>query len=549
MRGAQITLVSLYLGASTFGGGCVRYYAGQGYGSTWRGTTQVSSQTTVQASLHTAGAEPVVAVPASGAGSDVIVVDEGWSPIRGWGDGMGTGAGMGTVSGMGADSAPAFARVAAHGGGGVGLGGLVGGGVPVSGGLARLDALGPLGGGVLEGGVTLYADAHVSVRAALAHDALPATGGQTSVVLEVTGLAPPATIAPLRVHLVIDASTSMRGGWDDVKEAALAVVDRLRPQDELQIVVYGTTASEALPPVAVADGRRARGVIRGLTCGGRTNIESGLRLAYGALRPAGRSLVVVISDGVPQGGLSAADELGALAAQAHAEAGAVTLAIGLGTEFHTGILSALGAMGGGDFRIAPRAGELRALLEAELTRRRAIVASGLEAVVVPAAGVTLGADATLALGAVVAGQARTFVVPVTTSHAGTLVNVRVQLTDVRGRPLALEAALSLSPGAMAVPQGAMGAVLDAMLAEALRAAGQRIENGDGEGAASLLRANAEQARSVLAVRPIPALAARVEATERVADVLPGLVAEASWGERRRVGAAFVEWSFGLAPPG
>ena len=95
----------------------------------------------------------------------------------------------------------------------------------------------PLGVASLDGAATLYADAHVRVRASLAHDALPASGGETDVVLEVTGLAPPPVVPPLRVHLVIDASTSMERAWDDVKDAALEVVARLRAVDELQIVI------------------------------------------------------------------------------------------------------------------------------------------------------------------------------------------------------------------------------------------------------------------------------------------------------------------------
>jgi len=407
----------------------------------------------------------------------------------------------------------------------------------------RLADLAPLGESSLEGATTLYADANVRIRASLAHDALPASGGSTDLVLEVTGLAPPAVVPPLRVHLVIDASTSMERAWDDVKDAALEVVGRLRAQDELQVVVYGTGATEALAPIAVGDGARARAVIRGLRYGGRTNIESGLRLAYRAVRPAGRSLVVVISDGVPQGGLSGAAELGGLAAQAHANAGAVTLAIGLGSEFHTGILSALGAQGGGDFRIAPRSSELSALLSAEIARHGAIVASGLEASVQPSPGVTISGAGTAHAGVIVAGETRTFVVPLTASHAGTLAHVRVEFTDARGRPLELEAALSLAPGATAVPRGAIGAVLDLSLGLALREAGRLIENGDGAGASAMLRAHVEEARAVALARGDARLAHRAEVALDIASVLPELVASASWGERRRAGAAFAETSF------
>ncbi|MBN8612393.1 MAG: VWA domain-containing protein [Deltaproteobacteria bacterium] len=382
----------MFVGLALSSGGCVRYYAGVGHGATWPGSGP-TSQGYAQAST------PVT--QASSSATPPVVVVNSWSPGAGWStppiveaSASATATASVGSSGAGEPSAGGSIEVVAS------LGGLCGPGAPIEGGIARLGDLSSLGAHALETTPPLYADAHVRVRASLAHDALPASGGASSVVVSVEGLAPPAIVPPLRVHLVIDASTSMEGAWDDVKTAALAVVRRLRPQDELQIVVYGTGATEALAPLAIGDGSRARAVIAGLRFGGRTHIESGLRLAYGSCRDAGRSLVIVISDGVPQGGLSSPDELGALAAQANADDGAVTLAIGLGTEFHTGILAAIGEQGGGELRLAPRSGELATLLERELAARGAIVASSLAGSVTPTPGVVIAGEARFGAGAI-----------------------------------------------------------------------------------------------------------------------------------------------------
>ncbi len=526
-------------------GGCVRYYAGAGYASTWtRPTTQGYA----------------TATPAT---PPVVVLQTGWDANVSAPTTLATleTNSTATASSSAAMSAPSIAgggsctgicasegaSLSASAGGSIevvpSLGGLCGPGAPIEGGVARLGDLDALASLALDASAPLYADANVRVRASLAHDALPARGGESSVVVSVEGLAPPAIVPPLRVHLVIDASTSMEGAWDDVKRAALAVVRRLRPEDELQIVVYGTDAREALAPIAIGDGSRARGVISTLRFGGRTNIESGLRLAYGACRDAGRSLVIVVSDGVPQGGLSTADELGALAAQANLDDGAVTLAIGLGTEFHTGILAALGSEGGGELRIAPRSSELAALLQRELAARGAIVASGIHGSVIAAPGVTIEGSGSLGLGALTAGQTQTFVVPITTTHAGSIAHVRLSFVDASGQSHELEASLSLAQGATAVARGSMGAVLDLSLATALREAGRLIENGEGTGAAAVLRAHVAEAEASLAVRPDPALARRDAAVLRIAAALPSLVTEASWGARRQAGASFVERAF------
>ena len=517
--------------------GCVRYYAGSTYASSWSGPS----------------APPSIAGYANGAASSTLATQTTTPPVIVVGNetqllSEGTMSVAGSSGGMAAaTSADVSGRIASTGTLQVGLFGLCQAGVAAEGGVARLSALGPIE--VAWTTPPLYADAHLSVHASLAHDALPAAGGETQVVVVVEGLAPPAVRPPLRVHLVIDASQSMRGGWGDVLDAAHAVVRRLRPQDELQIVVYGTEAREALAPMPIGDGARARQVISGLRFGGRTNIEAGLRLAYGRVQSGGRSLVILVSDGVPQGGLSMPEELGALAAEANAQAGAITLSVGLGTEFHTGVLSTLAAQGGGDFRIAPRSSELRALLEQEIEARGGVVATDLVTHIEAAQGVTLTGESAFRLGAVAAGEARSFVIPARVSRPGNVAQVSLRFTDATGRPIVIEGALELAAAPQAMAQGAMTATLDAGLADALVVCGQAIENGDGGAARAALEAHVGVVQAVLASRSnLPAAAAlraRNEAALRIAATLPGLVAEASWGERRRTGAAFAEWSFSL----
>ena len=120
----------------------------------------------------------------------------------------------------------------------VGVGVTVGGcACSIDGQLAALSRLVPLAGADLGAGALSLSDASVSVELAPGHDALGPTGGPTSIAIRVRGGVPPAAPPPLRVHLVIDASTSMRSRWDDVKDAALALGGLLLSEDELQIVV------------------------------------------------------------------------------------------------------------------------------------------------------------------------------------------------------------------------------------------------------------------------------------------------------------------------
>jgi len=541
----------------------MRYYAGDAYGSSWNGPAAPPpvagyANGSATATLAAGATPPVVVLGAeTNVGADGTLIVAG-ATSGGATSSSGTlqtatatspsiSASTATSNATGGVTLDVPGRMASTGSLHIGLFGIASGGVQVSGGLARLGDLRPIT--VPWSTPALYADAHIAVHASLAHDALPAAGGETQVVVEVAGLAPPSVRPPLRVHLVLDASQSMRGGWGDVLDAAHAVVARLRPQDELQIVVYGTDATEALAPTPIGDGSRARTVISRLQFGGRTNIEAGLRLAYGRVQTGGRSLVILVSDGVPQGGLSTPDELGSLAAEANARAGAITLSVGLGTEFHTGVLSTLAQQGGGDFRIAPRSSELRVLLETELQARGGVVATDLVTNVQAAQGVTLNGDASFRLGALAAGETRTFVVPATVSHTDNIAHISLRFNDVNGRPIVVEGALDVASAPRALAQGAMTATLDAGLADALVVCGQAIENGDGASASAALETYVSEVQAVIASRPDMAAAAalrtRNEAALRIAAALPELVTGASWGERRRTGAAFVEWSFSL----
>jgi hypothetical protein len=541
-------------------GGCVRYYAGatwsasrimtEGYSAggaprvvVAEGTVWVSGSsmaTPVSMGSAVAGLEVASSVGAPGAGAASSIEIE--ASTAGAGAANGSAANDSAANDSAANDSVLTDAVSRTLREGLvpSLGGLCGAGAPGDGGIARLADLHALPSPTAAH--TLYADANVRVSAALAHDALPAEGSATGVVIEVEGRAPPAAVAPLRVHLVLDASTSMEGSWEDTRAAALAVVQQLRRVDELQIVVYGTGAQEILAPAPLGSGHAAREAIRTMRFGGRTNIEAGLRLAYGACRPAGRSLVILVSDGVPQGGLSGAQELGALAAAAQASTGAVTLAIGLGMEFHTGILTAIGEGGGGELLLAPRSGDLSLLLERALRARGAVVASELDATVTALPGATLRGESHLHHGALAAGETRSFVVPMEATRTGPLARVRVSFVLADGRPHELEATLSLGEAHAPVATGALGAMLDLGLAEALRAAGQHIENGQGPAAASALRAHVALA-AASAPAPDAALASRNAAVLRIADALPLLVAEASWGARRQAGASFAARSF------
>ncbi|WP_236516789.1 vWA domain-containing protein [Sandaracinus amylolyticus] len=466
------------------------------------------------------------------------------------------------ASSVAASDASATASASAGGiaitGQGRGLLAIANEGVTIDGAIAALGLLGPLAGSSFDASTRVGGDGSITIDASLAHDALPRAGGQTSVVVRVAGGAAPSRVPPLRVHLVIDASTSMQSTWGQLQEAALHLVARLRPEDELQIVVYGTDAREALAPVRVGDGANARRVIRALRPEGRTNIEAGLRIAYRDVRPHA-SLVVVLSDGVPNGGLSTPDELGALSAEANAR-GAVTTAIGIGWDFHPGILRSLAERGHGRFRIAPRPGELGTILEAELTARGRIAAHDIGVSIALGEGVQIdGAlpeglvrtetGVRIASPSIAAGEEQVIVIPVTVppgADARTVARVDAQWTPIGARVAShADKALAVAVSRTPVLAGGALAALDADLSASLELAADAVTNGDAHAASVALRDHAVRARVQVRARPDVALEARATHVETLATALERLVPSASWHDRRALGASMLSFSVSL----
>lgn len=102
---------------------------------------------------------------------------------------------------------------------------------------------------------------------------------------------------------LIDVSGSMASGdklaW--VKESLYTLVDHLREQDSVGIVVYAGRDAVVLQPTSGADKQRIRGAIEELTAGGGTNGEAGIDRAYAlaerAMIEGGNNRVILMTDG------------------------------------------------------------------------------------------------------------------------------------------------------------------------------------------------------------------------------------------------------------
>jgi Ca-activated chloride channel family protein len=111
----------------------------------------------------------------------------------------------------------------------------------------------------------------------------------------------------------VSGSMQMNNRLGLVKDSLALLVERLRPDDTVAIVVYGSNARVVLEPVSGNNQGQILRAIDSLANEGATNAEAGLILAYEtamrAYRPEANNRVILCSDGVANVGATGPDAI------------------------------------------------------------------------------------------------------------------------------------------------------------------------------------------------------------------------------------------------
>ncbi len=142
---------------------------------------------------------------------------------------------------------------------------------------------------------------------------------------------------PANLIFTIDVSGSMdrEDRLETVKDALILLLDQLRPDDTVGIVIYGSTGQVLLEPTLVEERGRIADAIRRLRPGGSTNAEEGLLLAYDlatdAFAEGAINRIILASDGVANVGNTGPDSiLDRVRAEANGGIQLVTVGFGMG---------------------------------------------------------------------------------------------------------------------------------------------------------------------------------------------------------------------------
>jgi Ca-activated chloride channel homolog len=185
---------------------------------------------------------------------------------------------------------------------------------------------------------------------------------------------------PALLTFVIDVSGSMQqpDRLPLVKQALRLLVDQLREDDQVAIVVYGSEARTVLEHTGLAERERILAAIDSLADEGSTNAEAGLRLGY---QLAGRHLeraainrVILLSDGVANVG--ATDPEGILAAvRDYAAQGMYLTTIGFGMgDYNDLLMEQLANDGDGNYAYVDTLNEARRVFVENLTGTLQVIA-------------------------------------------------------------------------------------------------------------------------------------------------------------------------------
>jgi len=178
---------------------------------------------------------------------------------------------------------------------------------------------------------------------------------------------------PATLTFVIDISGSMdmESRLGLVKESLQLLVERLKPNDSVAIVVYGSEARVVLYPTSGEDRGTILNAIYSLRTEGATNAEAGLQLGYNlawqAFRPNTINRIILCSDGVANVGQTGPDAI-LETVRGYVETGITLTTVGFGMgNFNDVLMEQLADNGDGNYAYVDTLEEAEKLFVDDLT--------------------------------------------------------------------------------------------------------------------------------------------------------------------------------------
>ncbi len=193
-----------------------------------------------------------------------------------------------------------------------------------------------------------------------------------------------AQLAPANLVFLVDVSGSMdrREGLPLVKSTLKLLVDQLRDQDRVSLVVYAGESRVVLEPTSGRDKAKIRNAIDQLTAGGSTAGASGIEMAYQMARQGfidkGINRILLATDGDFNVGISDFESLKAMAAEKR-KSGVSLTTLGFGVDnYNEHLMEQLADAGDGNYAYIDNLREARKVLVDQLSSTLAVVAKDVK---------------------------------------------------------------------------------------------------------------------------------------------------------------------------
>lgn len=187
-------------------------------------------------------------------------------------------------------------------------------------------------------------------------------------------------LPPANLVFLVDVSGSMdrRDGLPMVQSTLKLLVEQLRAQDKVSLVVYAGSSSVVLEPTAGNEKVKIRAAIDQLTAGGSTAGESGIQLAYQQAQQGfidgGINRILLATDGDFNVGVSDFETLKQLAADKR-KTGVFLTTLGFGTDnYNEQLMEQFADAGDGNYAYIDNLREARKVLVDQLSSTLATVA-------------------------------------------------------------------------------------------------------------------------------------------------------------------------------
>lgn len=199
---------------------------------------------------------------------------------------------------------------------------------------------------------------------------------------------------PLNICLVIDRSGSMSG--DKIKyarQAADFVVDQLKSEDFLSIVVYDTDVKVVLKATAVKDKAHIHQLIAAIQPGSVTNLSGGLTEGYTQVKLNNKTgyvnRVLLLSDGLANAGITDPERIKQLATRINITDGITTSSFGVGTDFNEDLMMGIAESGSGNYYFIKNPDEIPEIFRKELNGLLQVVAQNVKVKITLPPGIRL----------------------------------------------------------------------------------------------------------------------------------------------------------------